>query len=136
MWKKFNGRLWPSLAVKVERLTDVIIVEFIIPLRVQHRWKRQTSSNKICQCRKGIQLQFCLSFTSSCICVSFFRFLSFFQEGEGVHIHFFKPKQGKAILMTYRTIKSAPPFSEKCCGLIDGSKLEKVNYRSFWRGVR
>lgn len=129
MWKKFNGRLWPSLAVKVKRLTDVIIVEFIIPLRVQHRWKRQTSSNKICQCRKGIQLQFCLSFTSSCICVSFSRFLSFFQGGGGVYI-------GIAILMTYRTIKSAPLFSEKCCGLIDGSKLEKVNYRSFWRGVR
>lgn len=77
MWKKFNGRLWPSLAVKVKRLTDVIIVEFIIPLRVQHR------------CRKGIQLQFCLSFTSSCICGSFSRFLSFFSGGEGVNIHFF-----------------------------------------------
>lgn len=111
--------------------------------RVHHSITRSTSmktTNIVKQNLANVEKEYSCNFVwVSPLRVFVFRFLDFFlffQEGEGVHIHFFKPKQGKAILMTYRTIKSAPLFSEKCCGLIDGSKLEKVNYRSFWRGVR
>lgn len=98
--------------------------------RVHHFITRSTSmktTNIVKQNLANVEKEYSCNFVKvSPLRVFVFRCLDFFLFFQGGGWG-----SSKAILMTYRTIKSAPLFSEKCCGLIDGSKLEKVNYRSF-----